>query len=155
MINLANTRLFNDIIQSLVVYGNDNNEPQVQKVAFSVLIKMSIAWGGGVDITGKKKNDSIRKIAEFETFVKTTVLGMLIKIARSLKIEDSTSTSVLQEIANFHLVLLRGLGQEYLDLAGACLGTNGYDNSTIEEFKVVLKKNDAKSLKVFLISLIK
>lgn len=52
LVSERNVGYLNTILQTLMHFAKDNNDPTVQKMAFGVFMKMVTSWGSGANIAG-------------------------------------------------------------------------------------------------------
>lgn len=151
-----NASKFELVLQSLVHYSKDSSNPTGQKMALSVMGKMIIAWGGGIDSMltkggkeiPKKKGSTTKgasvvtppseekvRMPEFESYAYNVIIPLLFEIPQNIENLaelDGPSMMILNEIGFIHRVMFVGHGQLYKDYLSNVLFPRLF-NGVVEE----------------------
>lgn len=107
------------MLASVVHCARDTRDPTSQKVAFQVLTRMAIAWGGALEPVNPKKKPpapvaNLRPMLPgFDAWVVNTLVPLLFTVPGICDSGDAGSSLVLHEVAYCHRALYAGQNEKY------------------------------------------
>jgi hypothetical protein len=124
------------VLASVVHCAQDCANPTSQKVAFSVLGKMTIAWGGGLEPPNSRRPPGGKIVVApvqtpkpilsgFDGWVLTTLAPLLFNTPRGADKKDGGAALVLGEIGECHRILYCGWGERYVVFLKGYIGDEG------------------------------
>lgn len=154
---VANQPVFTTVISTIEHFAKDILDYQTAKLAFSVLARMVLTWGGsgsetagnGISLTQAPQQS---KLPGFDSFMMATFspLCWAIPSNPSFDPKDAQGKQVLGEAAALQKAIYTKTGQEYLNyLRDVELSGMGMDSGTISEYLSTLYNADTKVFQQF------
>jgi exportin-T len=119
---------FENVLGSVVHCAGSGENPVSQKLALSVLWKMCVAWGGGVEPPNTRKlpgskapvptNPPRAILPGFDGWIESTLVPLLWTVGKGLDMKDAGGLGVLGEIGEVHRCLWGGWGERWIGIVG-------------------------------------
>ncbi|CAI7620119.1 unnamed protein product [Penicillium manginii] len=160
IISERNQTLFETVITTLEHFAKDIDDYTTAKMAFSVLCKMGLSWGGP-DIAAANgngnANGSSAALPGFGNYMisRFSPLCWALPANPSFNSKDAQAKQVLAEAGSLQRTIYSKTGGEYTDyLRNNELPGMGMGGDLIEEFVTALSQSDAKGFRQFFPSFI-
>jgi exportin-T len=155
IISERNQTLFETVITTLEHFAKDIDDYTTAKMAFSVLCKMGLSWGGP-DIAAANgngnANGSSAALPGFGNYMisRFSPLCWALPANPSFNSKDAQAKQVLAEAGSLQRTIYSKTGGEYTDyLRNNELPGMGMGGDLIEEFVTALSQSDAKGFRQF------
>jgi len=155
LIVLANQPVYTSVISTIEHFAKDITDFQTAKLAFSVLARMVLTWGGsGTEgSNGATPGQSpLPKLPGFNQFMMTTFSPLCWAVPSNPNFDpkDTQGKQVLGEAAALQKAIYTKTGQEYLTyLKDVELSGMGMDSVTVNEYLIALSHPDTKTFQQF------
>ncbi|OQE15097.1 hypothetical protein PENSTE_c030G06262 [Penicillium steckii] len=158
IISERNQTLFETVITTLEHFAKDIDDPTTAKMAFSVLVKMGISWGGPDIAPASNTNGSTQAaLPGFGGFMisRFSPLCWALPANPSFNSKDAQAKQVLAEAGSLQRTIYSKTGTEYTDyLRNNELPGMGMGGDLIEEFLTALSQLDVRGFRQFFPSFI-
>ena len=151
-----NQPLFSSVISTIEHFSRDITDFQTAKLAFSVLARMVMTWGGsgseGLENETSLSPTQQPKLPGFDHFMMTTFspLCWAIPSNQNFDPKDAQGIQVLGEAAALQRAIFTRSGQAYLNyLRDVELRGMGMDSSTVNEYLNMLCNANTKAFQQF------
>jgi len=159
MPSLANQQVFENVISIIELFVKDTTDFPTAKLAFSVLTRMSVVWGGP-DLVPQTSNPSLPTLTSspqptlpgFDRFMLTrfSPLCWALPTTPGFNAKDAQAKQVLAEAAGLQRTIYSKTGQEYITwLRDVELAGMGMVGQTVEEYLRALASLDLKGFRQF------
>lgn len=159
LILTANQPIFTTVISTIEHFAKDITDFQTAKLAFSVLARMVLTWGGsgnealGTGATSILADHSSQpKLPGFDQFMMTTFspLCWAVPSNPNFDAKDAQGKQVLSEAAALQKAIYAKTGQDYVSyLRNVELNGTGMDCGTINEYLNALCNRDTKAFQQY------
>lgn len=154
---IVNLPALETIIQSIESFARDASDLPTARLAFSVLTRMTVVWGGP-DLqadTNSVPSKPRQTLMDWQdtAITRFTPLSWQLITSPKFDVKNSQARQVLNEIAGMQLQIFRRSGSRYLESLRNQLGSLGVDQATIEEYLCALSEKDGKTFKMFFVQL--
>lgn len=157
---LANRENFDTVLQGIVHYAREMSDPSTQKIAFSLISKLSYVFGPSTPTDHRKTAQLLmgnnppqeQPIAGFESIMldRFAMLCWEVPYRERFNPKDAGGRAVLGEIGSLHKMLYVKLGEQYLQrLRGSVFPAINVQRGQ-EEFLNALQRMEVKDFKNFL-----
>ncbi|EME49586.1 hypothetical protein DOTSEDRAFT_40772 [Dothistroma septosporum NZE10] len=152
LVSPANQGMFDTFIASITRFACDPSDPQSARLAFSVLTKMTITWGGP-DMT----LDGVAQptLPGFDSFIlsRFAPLPWSLISASNFNAADAQMRTLLQEAAGLQWTILRKNGLAYQNQLGTELRTLGAGDDGVQSYFTSIG-GDMVNFRKFMVSFI-
>ncbi|CDS03104.1 hypothetical protein LRAMOSA00506 [Lichtheimia ramosa] len=135
-----NIGYFDTILQTILHFAKDNNDPATQKMAFGVLLKMVTAWGANGATPG------------FNQFVYNEIVPatFTVPMQATFNLSDGQSTLVFGELTSIQKMLYEKQGNEFLEyISNVFLPSIQCPPETASSYCQALQQCDARAFKKY------
>ena len=155
LVSETNQPMFETIIGTLEHFSKDVDDYPTAKMAFQVMSKMCVTWGGPdvIGVGGQPNGNTAQPaMAGFDQFMisRFSPLSWAMASNSNFSRQDATARQVLQEAAGLQKTLYQKNGQNYISwLRDNELRSMGMSDTMIDEFLGTLSSAEMKQYKTF------